>query len=252
MQGCYADMQSGPPNGSLPSNAFQYHIKRMLRTQSSQLQMALVHNTAIDTNMLASLYSSLLLDVLSLSQSFSDSVESNELIDTVASLNNELQSRVHLAIAHSPQYSNPMTLMDQASRFDINCTLPPLSSLVRDPFANFGVAKHVFNVPSFSNQSDLISSKTSDAAQVAQYTPRRSPFDKKAIRILENWLSNHLDNPYPTCAEKERLSVEACLSYTQVSNWFTNARRRKMKNISPVTKQERRPSIGQPSELNKS
>jgi len=45
---------------------------------------------------------------------------------------------------------------------------------------------------------------------------------------MENWLSSHEDNPYPTQAEKESLAKDTGITVKQVSTWFANTRRRKM------------------------
>ncbi|KAI5919386.1 hypothetical protein F4810DRAFT_703646 [Camillea tinctor] len=43
---------------------------------------------------------------------------------------------------------------------------------------------------------------------------------------LRNWFAVHMDNPYPSEEEKSRLTEQSGLSRTQVTDWFTNARRR--------------------------
>lgn len=43
---------------------------------------------------------------------------------------------------------------------------------------------------------------------------------------MRQWLNAHIDHPYPTESEKSQLKAETGLTITQVSNWFTNARRR--------------------------
>jgi hypothetical protein len=47
-----------------------------------------------------------------------------------------------------------------------------------------------------------------------------------AVKILKEWFYFNVEHPYPSSAEKERLSKETGLSYLQVSNWFTNSRKR--------------------------
>jgi len=49
---------------------------------------------------------------------------------------------------------------------------------------------------------------------------------RKALVILKNWLTEHLQDPYPSHEEKLRLSKESGISFQQVQNWFTNARGR--------------------------
>ena len=51
-------------------------------------------------------------------------------------------------------------------------------------------------------------------------------FPRPVIKILKDWLVEHIDHPYPTEEEKGILSVQTGLSLNQISNWFINARRR--------------------------
>ena len=44
--------------------------------------------------------------------------------------------------------------------------------------------------------------------------------------LLIDWLKQHKEQPYPSDIEKEELARICQLSTIQVSNWFTNARKR--------------------------
>jgi hypothetical protein len=62
--------------------------------------------------------------------------------------------------------------------------------------------------------------------------PRTPPkvgtrFSSDSVRVLNNWLMNHTDRPYPTVADIERLQKLSRLSKQQILTWFSNARRRK-------------------------
>ncbi|XP_052027508.1 homeobox protein TGIF2LX [Apodemus sylvaticus] len=48
----------------------------------------------------------------------------------------------------------------------------------------------------------------------------------ESVKILRDWLYKHQLNAYPTEGDKQMLSKKTNLSYLQISNWFTNARRR--------------------------
>ncbi|KAM0425921.1 hypothetical protein ACHAPT_008859 [Fusarium lateritium] len=69
----------------------------------------------------------------------------------------------------------------------------------------------------------------------AQPTPHSNPlpskignrFSKESIQILRKWLALHSRYPYPTDQEKEMLQRQTGLSKTQISNWFTNTRRKR-------------------------
>lgn len=47
-----------------------------------------------------------------------------------------------------------------------------------------------------------------------------------AVQRLKDWFYEHLDHPYPSAEDKESLSKDTGLTYLQVSNWFTNTRKR--------------------------
>ena len=57
---------------------------------------------------------------------------------------------------------------------------------------------------------------------------RRNRLPSAALEILWNFLREHRDNPYPTSQEKEWLAQQTNLSVTQIRNWFTNTRKRKL------------------------
>lgn len=48
----------------------------------------------------------------------------------------------------------------------------------------------------------------------------------RSIRILKDWVLAHRDSPYPSDLEKQVLGEQTGLSKAQVTNWFSNARRR--------------------------
>jgi len=57
---------------------------------------------------------------------------------------------------------------------------------------------------------------------------KRVAHAKEAILTLREWLlsDEHVDNPYPTEAEKQTLMEQTGLDKKQLTNWFTNARKR--------------------------
>jgi hypothetical protein len=72
-------------------------------------------------------------------------------------------------------------------------------------------------VPSISKESITIQKKQRKG---------KSKIAKRALVTLKNWLTEHFQDPYPSHAEKVRLSTETGMSLKQVQNWFTNARGR--------------------------
>lgn len=50
------------------------------------------------------------------------------------------------------------------------------------------------------------------------------------MEVLNGWLLEHLNNPYPNVQEKKLLLELTGLTKVQLSNWFINVRRRKVFN----------------------
>ncbi|EGC31601.1 hypothetical protein DICPUDRAFT_39700 [Dictyostelium purpureum] len=55
---------------------------------------------------------------------------------------------------------------------------------------------------------------------------KRGKLPGEATSILKKWLFEHNMHPYPTEEEKVALANSTSLSFNQINNWFTNARRR--------------------------
>ncbi|CAZ82989.1 unnamed protein product [Tuber melanosporum] len=61
---------------------------------------------------------------------------------------------------------------------------------------------------------------------------RRGNLPKHVTDLLRGWLNDHLHHPYPTEDEKQMLMQQTGLNINQVSNWFINARRRRLPSIT--------------------
>ncbi|RCK65320.1 Homeobox protein TOS8 [Candida viswanathii] len=59
----------------------------------------------------------------------------------------------------------------------------------------------------------------------------RNNLPKEITYILLRWLNDHLNHPYPSSFEKNELMALTGLNQQQLSNWFINARRRKIKTL---------------------
>jgi hypothetical protein len=51
-------------------------------------------------------------------------------------------------------------------------------------------------------------------------------FPRAWIKILKDWMIEHIDHPYPTDEEKEALKAQTGMTISQISNWMANTRRR--------------------------
>lgn len=57
---------------------------------------------------------------------------------------------------------------------------------------------------------------------------RNNRLPGSALEILWNFLQSHKKHPYPTLQQKEYLARQTRLTVTQIRNWFTNTRKRKL------------------------
>ncbi|RDL34374.1 uncharacterized protein BP5553_07502 [Venustampulla echinocandica] len=57
---------------------------------------------------------------------------------------------------------------------------------------------------------------------------RRGNLPKETTDLLKAWFMGHLQHPYPTEDEKQDLMRQTGLQINQISNWFINARRRRL------------------------
>jgi hypothetical protein len=61
---------------------------------------------------------------------------------------------------------------------------------------------------------------------------RKHQLPDKAVDILNEWFDEHIQNPYPSLDDKERLSKLGGISVKQVNAWFSN-RRNRSQNTKP-------------------
>uniref|UniRef100_A0A8C5WMM6 Homeobox domain-containing protein n=1 Tax=Leptobrachium leishanense TaxID=445787 RepID=A0A8C5WMM6_9ANUR len=60
----------------------------------------------------------------------------------------------------------------------------------------------------------------------------RRNLPRRSVNILLEWLRDHCEFPYPDESDKTDLKMKTGLTYTQVNNWFINARRRVLSKIA--------------------
>lgn len=144
---------------------------------------------------------------------------------TTAAVNNEnlapqqsaygRQSRGLLHLIDASQYTAELNHAPALMRR--HSTIPRM-----DNTKILGVSQH----PLSNNNSSNISGKKLRR----RGSGRRSSLPRGTVEVLNGWLLEHLNNPYPNVQEKKLLLELTGLTKVQLSNWFINVRRRKVFN----------------------
>ncbi|KAI9930658.1 hypothetical protein ASPWEDRAFT_39562 [Aspergillus wentii DTO 134E9] len=102
-------------------------------------------------------------------------------------------------------------------------SLPPLDTTSPDPLLS-----HLLD-----QQDGLHTSESSAISrhdnQDKSTRPKNRRLSQDTVKVLRSWLHQHQEYPYPTEEEKEELQEQTGLSKTQIYNWFSNARRRRLR-----------------------
>ena len=77
------------------------------------------------------------------------------------------------------------------------------------------------------------------AQYIAENGRKKKNLPQKATKLLNEWFTQHLDNPYPTDEEKRMLSTRGGITIEQVTTWFANKRTRS-RAMRGIPKQARR------------
>lgn len=84
------------------------------------------------------------------------------------------------------------------------------------------------SITSSSSASSSSSSSTAPTPTTAGTKKRRGNLPRQVTEVLRVWLNSNLQHPYPTDEEKAQLMKQTGLTLNQISNWFINARRRRI------------------------
>ncbi len=82
--------------------------------------------------------------------------------------------------------------------------------------------------------------KIIDHRRIQRSRKKRANLPKKTTSILLGWLNDNLDHPYPSATEKSELIRLTGLTNQQLSNWFINARRRKIQVLRALKEEKNR------------
>lgn len=109
----------------------------------------------------------------------------------------------------------------------------PLISLnFTDSKSNISSLRHTttsfFDVSS-EEEVDNLKTPSKNTTQSTKTKFKRNNLPREKTAILLKWLDENLSYPYPSSQQKSQLMSSTGLNQQQLSNWFINARRRKIK-----------------------
>ncbi|MCJ1419583.1 hypothetical protein MMC32_005938 [Xylographa parallela] len=120
----------------------------------------------------------------------------------------------------SPSRQTVHPSYNTAYRHDYNYASSQYSD--RSPFSTGGSGSYALTYDGSSEQGD------------GKQKRRRGNLPKTVTDTLRVWFTEHIAHPYPTEEEKQILMSQTGLTISQISNWFINARRR---SLPQMTKQ---------------
>lgn len=98
------------------------------------------------------------------------------------------------------------------------------------------------------NKKILFTPEKSMASKTSRHH-RKQLLPDSAVDLMNEWFDDHINNPYPTLEEKEKIAQKGGITVKQVTAWFSNRRNRsqntKPKRIRRAIEQEMNSVINQ-------
>ncbi|ODV88237.1 hypothetical protein CANARDRAFT_228984 [[Candida] arabinofermentans NRRL YB-2248] len=144
-----------------------------------------------------------------------------------------LQSRSN-SLTSLIEYQIPSQSLPNRPNFLHNGSFPGLQS--DQPLRTYNQSPNIQPHQQRSSSAPSLPIAKFDAtpSSAEQGIKRRSNLPKKTTVILLNWLNDNLEHPYPNSKEKLDLTSRTGLTIQQLSNWFINARRRKIQMLREI------------------
>lgn len=127
---------------------------------------------------------------------------------------------------HPPVYNHYQD-QRQAQAYHVNPNHPVINSYAMPQPVGISNNK-VFSSSTSRKTAPRPNTKSSVKEKRNKGHGKRSNLPGATVHILNKWLLEHINNPYPTLQEKRELLAQTGLTKLQISNWFINARRRKI------------------------
>lgn len=128
-------------------------------------------------------------------------------------------------------------ITNNAMRVDLSFWDDPVEAVA----AKHGQPQNHHLPSSIPGYDDMVGEMTWDAIEGSPSLPpspapkKQNPrLSKRAVLILDGWLSRHHDAPYPTDEDKRRLQALTGLLHAQINTWFANARKRRKLRSAPA------------------
>lgn len=154
-------------------------------------------------------------------------------------LNNPLNATVNNVLLSKSNMAHSLTQSSNKGNYYYNT---PQSNMIYKVDTNDSDRSPSLSASSVSPMSSTppsLSDAPSPDSDKSGRRKTRNNLPKETTYILLKWLSEHLNHPYPNSFEKSQLMSSTGLNQQQLSNWFINARRRKIK----ILKEQQRLSI---------
>lgn len=166
------------------------------------------------------------------SSSFQDLAFAAATVANAGASNNSIHQSFHhrTAVVASSAATDSGTVspanMSDSETSNVSSPIPGTPLSAQTSISSMNNSSTSLNVVSNTSNTASTNSSSGDSKK-----KKRCNLPKKTTKILIDWLNENLNNPYPNSKEKFELIMKTGLTNQQLSNWFINARRRKINNL---------------------
>ncbi|KAJ5815140.1 hypothetical protein N7474_006917 [Penicillium riverlandense] len=141
-----------------------------------------------------------------------------------------------LILRTAPANPNPIKACSSCVALFRECSLAKGEKRLPSGFETFSpVLGHLHGVPEHTEDGGIKQEQPINQTEPPTERKESKQFIRKGARVLREWFSQNQTYPYPSEAEKDRLSRETGFSTKRISTWFANARRRQKQKLQTST-----------------